>query len=114
MGQVVVIGGGNAGLCAAIAAREAGAPVRTVERAPLAERGGNSAFTAGLMRTVYSGVEDLADLIDSFNDGDISNTDFGSYSAEDFMDTLARITEYRCDLDLADVLVSKSTPRCDG
>jgi tricarballylate dehydrogenase len=109
MTQVVVVGGGNAGLCAAIAAREAGADVRLIERAPKDLRGGNSAFTAGLMRTVYDGVGDLLDLIDSLTEEDLRNTEFGSYSSADFLDTLARVTEYRCDPDLAEKLINEST-----
>src|ERR1700744_5353805 len=40
--DVLVIGGGSAALCAAIAARRSGASVRMVEKAPLALRGGNT------------------------------------------------------------------------
>jgi tricarballylate dehydrogenase len=40
--DVLVIGGGSAALCAAIAARQSGASVRLVEKAPLALRGGNT------------------------------------------------------------------------
>jgi len=109
MSRVVVVGGGNAGLCAAIAAMEAGAEVHLLERAPKALRGGNSAFTAGLMRTVYNDVGDVLRLVDSLTDEDLAHTDFGSYSASDFLDTLARITEYRCDPELASQLVRKST-----
>ena len=43
--DVIIAGGGNAGLCAALAAREEGARVLVVERAPISDRGGNSAFT---------------------------------------------------------------------
>jgi tricarballylate dehydrogenase len=46
--DVLVIGGGNAGLCAAITAREAGARVLLVEHAPRAMRGGNSRHTRNL------------------------------------------------------------------
>ncbi len=46
--QVLVIGGGNAGLCAALAARELGASVLVVESAPRAFRGGNSRHTRNL------------------------------------------------------------------
>jgi tricarballylate dehydrogenase len=108
MSQVVVVGGGNAGLCAAIAARQAGADVHLLERAPRALRGGNSAFTAGLMRTVYDGTGDILDLADSLTRDDLAQTDFGAYSAEDFLDTLARVTEYRCDPELASQLVNQS------
>ena len=43
--DVAVIGGGNAALCAAIAARRAGARVVVFERAPRTFRGGNSRHT---------------------------------------------------------------------
>ena len=56
--DVVVVGAGNAGLCAALAARENGARVLVLEVAPESERGGNSRFTAGAMRVVYRGVEE--------------------------------------------------------
>jgi tricarballylate dehydrogenase len=46
--DVLVLGGGNAGLCAAIAAREAGASVLVLEHAPRAFRGGNSRHTRNL------------------------------------------------------------------
>jgi tricarballylate dehydrogenase len=108
MGKVVVVGGGNAALCAAISAREAGAEVVLVERAPLQLRGGNSAFTAGLMRTVYDGADDIVSLLDSPEAVDLDNTEFGSYTEGDFYDTLARLTEYRSDPELADTLVRES------
>jgi tricarballylate dehydrogenase len=107
--DVVVIGAGNAGLCAALAAREAGASVLVLEAAPESERGGNSYFTAGLMRIAYNDVQDLAQLIDLSSD-EIQRTDFGSYSAEQFLDDMARVTEYRCDPDLTEVLVRQSFP----
>jgi tricarballylate dehydrogenase len=40
--EVLVVGGGSAGLCAAIAARRGGASVRLVEHAPAKLRGGNT------------------------------------------------------------------------
>ena len=46
--DVLVIGGGNAALCAAITAREAGATVLVLEHAPRDFRGGNSRHTRNL------------------------------------------------------------------
>src|SRR5260370_42028587 len=40
--DVLVVGGGSAALCAAIAARRSGASVRLVEQAPASLRGGNT------------------------------------------------------------------------
>src|SRR3546814_18551354 len=46
--DVLVIGGGNAALCAALMAREAGASVMILESAPKEWRGGNSQHTRNL------------------------------------------------------------------
>ena len=46
--DVLVIGGGNAALCAALMAREAGASVLVLESAPREWRGGNSVHTRNL------------------------------------------------------------------
>ena len=68
MYDVIIVGGGNAALCAALSAREFSGKVLVLERAPEDEAGGNSRFTAGLMRVVYNGVDDLRKLIDLSED----------------------------------------------
>ena len=58
--DVVVIGAGNAALCAALAAAESTASRCSCSSARRrTSRGGNSRFTAGAFRCVYDGVEDL-------------------------------------------------------
>jgi len=106
--DVVVIGGGNAAFCAALAARESGASVLVLECAPIDERGGNSRFTAGAMRVAYNGVDDLARLMPDLTDEDKANTDFGAYPADQFYDDLCRVTQYRTDSQLAEMLVGRS------
>ncbi|MGA2127627.1 MAG: FAD-dependent tricarballylate dehydrogenase TcuA [Xanthobacteraceae bacterium] len=106
--DVVVVGAGNAAFCAALAAAEHGVSVLVLERAPEAEAGGNSRFTAGAMRCVYDGVDDLKALMPDLTDEEIRNTDFGSYTEDKFFDDMGRITEYRADPDLTELLVRRS------
>ena len=107
--DVIVVGGGNAALCAAISAKETAKRVLVLERAPEDESGGNSRFTAGLLRIVYNGADDLAQLIDLSKE-ERERTDFGTYTADQFLDDMARVTEYRCDPDLTEILVKQSFP----
>ena len=108
MTRVTVIGGGNAALNAAIAARQRGADVTLLERAPFELRGGNSRFTAGALRTVYDGIGDLRRLMPDLTADEIGRTDFGSYSREQFYDDLGRVTQYRTDPALAERLIESS------
>ncbi|HVB82670.1 MAG TPA: FAD-dependent tricarballylate dehydrogenase TcuA [Candidatus Binataceae bacterium] len=106
--DVVVVGAGNAALCAALAARESGVSVLVLECAPEAERGGNSRFTAGAMRVAYNGVEDLARLMPDLTEEEKANTDFGAYRDDQFYDDLCRVTQYRTNAQLAETLVGRS------
>src|SRR5256712_2846892 len=107
--DVMVVGGGSAALCAALSAKETAKRVLVLERARESEAGGNSRFTAGLLRIVYNGAEDLGQLIELSRE-EIERSDFGTYTAEQFLDDMARVTEYRCDPDLTEVLVKESFP----
>src|SRR6266705_3263730 len=107
--DVIVVGGGNAALCAALSAKKTAKRVLVLERAPEAEAGGNSRLTAGLMRIVYNGADDLGRLIELSRE-EIERTDFGTYTAEQFLDDMARVTEYLCDPDLTEALVKQSFP----
>ncbi len=106
--DVVIVGAGNAAFCAGLAAAEHGCSVLVLERAPEAEAGGNSRFTAGAMRCVYDGVDDLKALMPDLSEAEIANTDFGSYSEEKFFDDMGRVTEYRTDPDLCELLIKRS------
>ena len=107
--SVVVVGCGNAALCAALAAEENGARrVTVLERAPQAESGGNSRFTAGAIRFAYSGLDDLLELMPDLSANDIATTDFGTYTEAQYFDDMYEVTHYRCDPDLVECLVRRS------
>ena len=106
--DVVVVGAGNAALCAALAAAEKGARVVVLERAPAAESGGNSRFTAGAIRVAYAGVEDLQKIMPDLATEEVARTDFGSYTEDQFLDDMFRVTRYRCDADLVEIMVRNS------
>src|SRR5262252_6786225 len=106
--DVLVVGAGNAALCAAISAHESGARVAILEAAPFEERGGNSHFTGGAFRFAFSGVDDLIAVLPSLAQEKLDDVDFGTYTQEQFFDDLFALTQYRCDPDLAEILVRNS------
>src|SRR3974390_1688784 len=106
--DVVVVGGGNAAFCAALGAQEQGAKVLMLEAAPEEESGGNSRFTAGSIRVVYNGVEDIKTLVPDLTRAERETTDFGTYTADQFFSDMARGTPHRADPDLVELLVTKS------
>ena len=92
MVDVLVVGGGNAALCAALTAREAGATVLLVEIAPIEFRGGNSRHTRNL-RCMHNVPEDVL---------------IGRYSEEEYWDDLWRVTGGRTDEALARLTIRES------
>jgi tricarballylate dehydrogenase len=106
--DVIVVGAGNAACCAALAARENGAAVIMLEAAPIDDSGGNSRYTGGLMRVVFNGVDDLAQIIPDLTEDEKKTHDYGSYTAEHYYDDMGRITQYRTDPDLCEILISRS------
>ncbi len=105
--DVVVVGKGNAALCAALSARDQGAKVAVLEAAPEEEHGGNSRFAGGVMRFAYETVEDLKRVTD-LTDEEIANSDFGTNTREEYLDKLYQLTSYRTDADLSEILVNNS------
>ena len=90
--DVIVIGGGNAGLCAALSACQAGASVLVLERAPRHLRGGNSRHTRNF-RCAHAAPTDLLTE---------------SYPEDEFLADLNRVTENQGDPDLSRLLIARS------
>ncbi len=91
--DVTVIGGGHAGLCAAISAARGGASVTLLESAPLAMRGGNSRHTRNLRARHDGPAVTLA----------------SSYDAEEYFQDLLRVTQGATDEALARLTIDEST-----
>ena len=106
--DVIVVGAGNAAFCAALSAQENGAKVLMLECAPEAGSGGNSRFTAGAIRFAYKGVDDLREIMPDLSASEIAMTDFGAYTEDDFFDDMFRVTQYRTDPALCELLVKRS------
>ncbi len=107
---VIVVGAGNAGLCAALAARETGARVLVLEKAPKELRGGNTYFTGAAFRFPYDGLEDIRRLIPDLSEAEAQAVDVGSYPASQMRADLMRVTDGRADPALLDVLVGGAFP----
>ena len=95
--DVIVVGGGNAALCAALTAREAGSTVLMLESSPFEWRGGNSQHTRNL-RCMHDGPQDV--LIES-------------YPEEEFWQDLLKVTGGLTDEKLARMVIQESS-RCRG
>jgi tricarballylate dehydrogenase len=90
--DVLVIGGGNAALCAAISARRARASVLVLEGAPKFYRGGNTRHTRN-MRCAHDGATEILT---------------GPYTEEEFFEDLLRVTGGQTDEELARLMIAES------
>src|ERR1700758_1751577 len=90
--EVLVIGGGNAALCAAISARRAGASVLVLEGAPKFYRGGNTRHTRN-MRCAHDAATDILT---------------GPYTEQEFWEDLLRVTGGETDEELARHMIRES------
>jgi tricarballylate dehydrogenase len=89
--DVLVAGGGNAALCAALTAAEGSERVLLVEKAPPTFRAGNTRHTRDIR---YA------------HDADSNST--GAYSEEEFLNDITRVTDGESNLPLAKMLVRNS------
>lgn len=90
--DVLIIGGGNAALCAAISARELGVRVVVLERAPKAMRGGNTRHVRNFRVMHDEPVDCLS----------------GQYQAAEYWQDIERVTAGKTDKQLASLMIDAS------
>ena len=90
--DIIVIGGGNAGVCAAITAAERGCSVLVIDSAPRDMRGGNTRHTRNL-RAMHDEPTDVMT---------------GRYSFEDYWEDLMRVTKGVTNEHLAEITLKSS------
>lgn len=106
--DVVVVGSGNAGLCAALAAREIGASVLLVEKAPAEWRGGNSFFTGAALRFAFRGIEDIKTLVPDLSEEELKSVEIEPYDEDQFYNDMLRVTDYLTDAELCLTMIRES------
>ena len=90
--RVIVVGGGNAALCAALSARDAGAAVTLLEGAPRDFRGGNTRHTRNI-RTIHHHADRFVT---------------GQYTEAELLEDLGSVTGPEMNVEMARLVVRES------
>jgi tricarballylate dehydrogenase len=106
--DVVVVGAGNSAMCAALAARERGAKVLVLEKAPFEWRGGNTYFTGGAIRFAFENMKQFCELIPDLSKAELDSMIVPEYPNTQFYSDLMRVTQGLADIELSQILVDQS------
>ncbi|PWK85426.1 tricarballylate dehydrogenase [Lentzea atacamensis] len=108
--QVIVVGAGNAGLCAGVAALQAGATsVAVLDAAPKNLRGGNSSLTR-TMRFAWRGSSFIASLLGEAHRGRVDEILAGQqgYTEEQYLEDWLRVSGDQVDVALIKSIIDRS------
>jgi tricarballylate dehydrogenase len=106
--DVIVVGAGNAGLCAAMSAKEHGAKVLVVEKAPYA--GGDGRYSEGGLRFTYDGPEEIYELRGEVTEAEKESMVIypSRYTRGDYYRDWMEVTRGRSDSELISVVINRS------
>ncbi|KAH8817106.1 FAD binding domain-containing protein [Xylogone sp. PMI_703] len=106
--DVIVVGGGNAAITAALSAYEAGATVAVLEAAPEAARGGNSRFASAAFRIVHGGMKDIEPLLHPGEKHNIRRANLIPFTKERYAKEMLETSRGHCDREAMQVMFDQS------
>lgn len=106
--DMIVVGGGNAALCAALSAHEHGARVLVLEAASKEDRGGNSRFAGSVFRATHHGLEDVKKVLSKEGLEDAERCTMSAYTPEMYREDLQETSHGRNDPVQTEMLIEKS------
>lgn len=103
--DVIVVGGGNAALCSALSAHDAGARVTILEAASYEERGGNSRFAGTAFRACHNGMAHIETVLCKEALQDAKRCSMSPYTPEEYRQDLQSTSHGRNDPDMSEIMV---------
>ncbi|MBI4333917.1 MAG: FAD-dependent tricarballylate dehydrogenase TcuA [Chloroflexi bacterium] len=106
--DVIVVGAGAAALVAGVAARNEGARVLVLEKAPKELRSGNCRFAGATCRFWHRGLQEILEFLPDLTEEEAQSMIVPEFTADEWYNKIMEVTEERADPKLTETLVTES------